>query len=87
MRDEFSLFIEEQFDSEVEATGFGIGFEGTISADYLTESNMTLFLETFFRVGTTDVDLETEAWESTIVPGTRGVDFGGGGLRLGFRFA
>lgn len=87
VRDEFSLFIEEQFDSAVEATGFGIGFESTISADYLTESNMTLYLEAFFRAGSTDVELETNAWESTVVPGTRGVNFGGGGLRLGFRFA
>jgi hypothetical protein len=86
VEDFFNVYLDTEHDSEVSATGTGFGYGGTVTMDYLTDTNMTLFLEGFFRVGGTDVELDSSEWESPTVPGTRTVDFTGGGLRLGFRW-
>jgi hypothetical protein len=84
--DEFTVFIDEEHETRTEAAGVGFGGGGSFSADYLTETNMTLFVDLFFRIGAADVDLDNPAWESDNLPGTRRVDFTGGGIRLGVRW-
>lgn len=89
LRDEFTLVVSEGgeiSESEVTATGIGNGFEALLSLDYFTDTNMTLFVETFLRRGATVVELETASWESSIEPARRRIDFDGGGIRLGFRW-
>lgn len=84
--DEIGVFLEADTVSEVEATGTGFGADLAVSCDYFTDSNMNLFAELFGRIGSADVELTDDVWESTILPGTRRVNLDGVGLRLGFRW-
>ncbi|MCA9753113.1 MAG: hypothetical protein KC591_13040 [Gemmatimonadetes bacterium] len=86
VRDEFEFYLEQPWRTSSTSKGTGIGWTGTISADYLNESNMTLFLEGFFQAGSADVELEVAEWESSSLPGVRRVEFTGGGLRVGIRW-
>ena len=66
--------------------GTGFGLEGDFTVDYFTDVRTNLFAELFFRVGSAEVELEELWWESSLLPGRRRVDFGGGGIRLGLRW-
>lgn len=84
--DELELYIDASTKSEVEATGFGQGAEALLSLDYFTDSNMTLYVETFARMGSATVELGPSDWESTTLPTRRRIDLDGIGIRLGFRW-
>ncbi len=84
--DELQAFLGSETTFEVESSGVGHGLETALSVDYFTDSNLNLFAEAFWRTGSADVDVNTSEWASTILPATRHVDLGGGGLRLGFRW-
>jgi hypothetical protein len=84
--DELELYIDASTKSEVESNGFGQGAEALVSVDYFTDSNMTLYVEVFYRVGDATVELGTAEWGSTTIPTKRRVDLDGGGIRLGFRW-
>ena len=85
--DEFTVFVDTEHDTRTEATGIGFGGGGSFTADYVTDSSMSLFVDLFFRIGATEVELSEPAWESSNLPGTRRVDFTGGGIRLGVRWS
>ena len=86
VEDKLGVFIETETVSEVTSSGTGLGAELAASLDYYTDARMNLYLELFARTGRVDVTLDDDVWESTILPGTRRVDLGGGGIRVGFRW-
>lgn len=78
--------VESKTESEIVATGTGVGFELDGTVDYLTDVRSTLFAEAFWRVGSTTVELENRIWESSAFPGKRDIEFDGIGIRLGLRW-
>lgn len=87
VRDRLQLFLEEvDQEAVVEAAGTGRGLEAVATVDYLTDTRMTLFVDLFYRLGDTDVELEGAAWESPTLPHRRRVDLDGAGFRLGVRW-
>lgn len=86
VEDDLTIFLDSEFESTVRSTGTGLGCEVTASLDYFTQTRTTLFVETFGRVGSTKVSLGERYWESTILPGSRRVDFSGFGIRMGMRW-
>ena len=73
-------------DQEITASGFGVGLDVTATLDYLMESNSSVFVDVFFRLGQTTVEVDQAEWDNSFTPGKREVEFTGGGLRLGVRF-
>ena len=61
-------------------------FELDVAVDYLTDVQTTLYMEAFWRTGSTKVQLEDPVWESSTLPGERTVDLDGIGIRMGFRW-
>ena len=78
--------VDSATEIEVTATGVGTGLEIDAAVDYFTDTSTTLYLEAFWRTGSTDVDLDEMIWEGSSFPGTRRVDFDGIGIRLGLRW-
>jgi hypothetical protein len=78
--------VESITETEVVSSGTGFGFELDASVDYLTEVQTTLYLEAFWRTGSTTVKLEDDSWESDVFPGERSIDLDGIGIRLGLRW-
>lgn len=78
--------VERVIETEVVSSGTGLGFELDASVDYLTDVQTTLYLEAFWRLGSTTVKLEDDVWESDVFPGERSVDLDGFGIRLGLRW-
>jgi hypothetical protein len=78
--------VESITETEVVSTGTGFGFEMDVAVDYLTDVQTTLYVEAFWRMGSTTVQLEDSVWESSALPGERTVDLDGIGIRLGFRW-
>jgi hypothetical protein len=72
--------------SEVSASGVGFGIEGVVAVDYPALNSQTLYLEGFYRVGSTEVELDDGAWDSSFTPGLRKIEFTGFGFRLGMRW-
>lgn len=68
------------------STGTGTGFETNLGIDWFTEVRTNLFLEVFWRVGSTTVKLDQGDWESSLFPGERRIDLDATGLRVGFRW-
>ena len=78
--------VESVTETEVVSTGTGVGFELDVAVDYLTEVQTTLYLEAFWRTGSTTVTLEDPVWESDVFPAERSIDLDGIGIRLGMRW-
>jgi hypothetical protein len=78
--------VESVTDTEVSATGTGLGFELGATVDYFTEVRTTLYLEGFWRTGSTTVTLEESVWDGSTFPSERRIDFDGFGVRLGLRW-
>lgn len=73
-------------ESEVVASGTGLGLGANVSIDYFTDVRTTLYLDLFGRLGSTTVELEESWWESATLPRKRRIDFDGAGIRLGLRW-
>jgi hypothetical protein len=70
---------------ERESTGFGVGVVGTLSTGYFAGTT-DLFLEFFYRDGSTQVEIDEPAMERPLLARKREIEFTGGGVRLGLRF-
>ncbi len=68
-----------------EATGFGVGVVGTLTLGYFAGTT-DLFLEFFYRNGSTQVELDEPDFERPLLPLKREIEFTGGGVRLGLGF-
>lgn len=77
---------ENETDTRVTASGTGLGFELQASIDYFTEVHTTVFIDAFWRNGSTTVSLDNAVWESSSFPGKRRIDFDGIGIRIGMRW-
>jgi hypothetical protein len=82
------VLTREQSESETKrtSTGTGTGFEANLGIDWFTDVRTNLFLELFWRVGSTTVSLDQGDWESSLYPGERRIDLDATGLRAGFRW-
>ncbi|MGQ0723025.1 MAG: hypothetical protein ACT4PE_15855 [Candidatus Eiseniibacteriota bacterium] len=78
--------VESITETELVSSGTGVGFELDASVDYLTDVQTTLYLEAFWRTGSTTVKLEDDARETDVFPEERRVDLDGIGIRLGLRW-
>jgi hypothetical protein len=70
-------------DRETFATGWGIGLEVGATWEYLLDGGTSLFLEGFYRNGSARVTLDVPAFDGTLTPSEREVEFTGPGIRLG----
>lgn len=86
VEDVIEVFMEAATESEIVATGTGVGLGANVSVDYYTDVRTTLYADVFARLGSTTVKLEEGYWESSILPQKRRVDFSGAGIRLGLRW-
>jgi hypothetical protein len=68
------------------ASGVGVGLDLTVTVDYLLEGSNTIFVDTFYRNGSTSVDLDQVEQDGSFTPGVREVEFSGVGVRLGLRW-
>ncbi len=69
-----------------ESTGVGWGFEGIGGVDWLPDADMTIFVETFARVGATTVEPVDGSDASSFLPSRRRIETTGFGIRLGVRW-
>jgi hypothetical protein len=69
-----------------DSRGVGLGFEGGAELDWVTDTQMTLYLEAFFRAGSTTLDATEATVENEFFPGSRDIDLMGFGLRVGLRW-
>jgi hypothetical protein len=81
-----AAIVESSTETELVSSGVGKGFAIAFSADYFTDTRSTLYVETFWRTGSTTVELEDSVWEGSTFPGRRRIDFDGVGIRLGLRW-
>ena len=70
----------------IESSGFGVGLDLTATVDYLLGGSSTLYLEGFYRNGSSTAETDDPALSGSFVPTKREVEFSGVGLRLGMRF-
>jgi hypothetical protein len=68
------------------ASGVGVGLDLTVTVDYLLEGSNTIFVDTFYRNGSTSVELDQVEQDGAFTPGVREVEFSGVGVRLGLRW-
>lgn len=68
-----------------ESTGFGVGVVGTLTLGYFAGTT-DLFLEFFYRNGSTQVELDEPGFERPLLPRKREIEFTGAGVRLGIGF-
>jgi hypothetical protein len=73
-------------ETQLTSTGTGTGFEADLAVDWFTDVRTNLFLEVFWRTGSTTVSLDQAGWESSLFPGERRIDLDAVGLRAGFRW-
>jgi len=82
------VLAREQAETETRltSTGTGTGFSANLGIDWFTEVRTNLFLDLFWRTGSTTVSLDQAGWESSVFPGERRIDLDATGLRVGFRW-
>jgi hypothetical protein len=71
---------------EMKATGIGFGLETAFTLGYEVGSS-ALFIETVYRNGSAEVELDDMAWDNSFLPGKRQIEFTGFGINLGLRLA
>lgn len=86
LEEDYEIVLDTISKASTSASGVGAGLETVVALDYFTDARMNLVVELFGRLGSTTVNLDVEEREGTNVPGERGVDFSGIGLRLGVRW-
>jgi hypothetical protein len=77
---------QSETETNLTSSGTGTGFGLNLGIDWFTEVNTNLFVDLFWRTGSTTVALDQADWESSLVPGKRRVDLDATGIRVGFRW-
>ena len=72
--------------TEWDSSGIGPGFEGLVTVDWVPDTDMTIFIESFVRAGSVTIEPDRDADESSFLPSRREVGLGGFGVRVGFRW-
>ena len=77
---------QSETDTQMTSSGTGTGFSANLGIDWFTDVRTNLFLDLFWRTGSTSVSLDQPEWESSLFPGKRRIDLDAAGIRVGFRW-